>query len=160
MHDCDKKYGPGVVKIIGVGFEPEAYAGFREGGYFEGKIYLANKEELYRTAGYKRLGCLQCWGFCGLCCTKKACKYICRGRKDKIKWNVKGDGYQMGGVMLIRNDGTLLLNHAQTGFTDIPEIEELSKIIDKNIVDKRERVERIDSEHHELKIEKSNRETL
>lgn len=122
-----------MVKVIGIGFEPHHYEAFREGNYFNGKIYLANKRDLYRAAGYRRLGCLQCWGMCGLCCSKKAWSYLWKLRNEKLDWDVKGDGFQMGGVMLIRNDGTLLMNHEQKGFSDVPDIEELTRVIDQNI---------------------------
>ena len=105
------------------GQESDSDFSFQKGNYWNGDIYSIDKNvytQLYEKKGFGSLLGL-------LTIDKKVTKMV---KDNNVKGNFKGDGFQMGGQMIINTDGKVLLDHRQKAYGDDAEIDTLFDVLD------------------------------
>ncbi|VDM02464.1 unnamed protein product [Schistocephalus solidus] len=95
------------VRLIGIGHDVDGVEEFQREQFFSGELYLDPKKETYSALGYGSVGA--CSGFRSL--FKSEGRALIRETKDKgVKGNMKGDGWQLGGLLVVEK-GTPLNPH-------------------------------------------------
>lgn len=99
------------VGLAGVGLEKLGVDDFVEGGYFKGDLYLDEGKAIYSQMQFKRYNMLSIGGALVSSETRKA---NARSNARGIKGNMKGDGMQLGGTLVVSKGGEkVLLCHKQ-----------------------------------------------
>jgi len=96
--------------MIGVGLEELGLEEFQEGKYWSGELYIDQNQKCYQDLGYKRLGFFSA---IGSVLNKKGRDQLSEAKSKGISGNLKGDGMQTGGTLVIAAGGKVLLNHSQ-----------------------------------------------
>ncbi|CAG7833496.1 unnamed protein product [Allacma fusca] len=105
------------IRLIGIGLEETGYQEFLDAKYFDGDIYLDPKHEQYQALGYKKYNLCSIW--CVICCNADTRKVATEGRKNNIKNNWKGNGFQAGGTLIIEKGGQrVILSSKMQGLAD------------------------------------------
>ncbi len=96
--------------LIGVGFESRFVKPFVEGGYFSGELYVDDDMACYKALEYQR------FSFFDL--VKRLLSTTFRSRKAKadgmgISGDMKGDGFQNGGALIVDKGGKQLYEFIQ-----------------------------------------------
>jgi len=124
----DEEFGPKTVGMYGIGVEHFGYDEFKEGNFFSEKIYIDEGKRIYTTLGYpvKKLSNLY-----GL--LEKGFRARYQKSKDVgITGNLKGDGLQLGGTVVVSPEGKVLYHKGQEFYGDDPTNEELFNVIKLN----------------------------
>lgn len=103
------------VKLVGVGLEELGVEEFVKDKYFDGDLYIDATQQCYKDLGYKRVGYLS--GIASLA-TKEVRDTAAAAKKENISGNLKGDGFQTGGTVVLQQGGQVLLSYEQKGFAD------------------------------------------
>lgn len=130
----DEKYGKGVVNWVGICFEKVGYEEFKAGKFFDGKIFLDETRELYKTAGFIELGVL------GIAAKMVASDIISKTKEAEEKGftgDLKGDKGQLGGMLVVSPEGEVLYYFKQESFEDEPMKEEILKTIEDYFVSRK-----------------------
>lgn len=98
------------MRFIGVGFDSRFVKPFVTEGYFAGELYVDNDMQCYKALDYKR------FSFFDL--MKKIFKGTFKARSAKadqmgIQHDLKGDGFQNGGALIIAKGGKQLFEYIQ-----------------------------------------------
>lgn len=96
--------------MIGVGLEELGLEEFQEGKYWSGELYIDQNQKCYQDLGYKRLGFFSA---IGSVLNKKGRDQLSEAKSKGISGNLKGDGMQTGGTLVIAAGGKVLLNYSQ-----------------------------------------------
>jgi len=96
--------------MIGVGLEELGLEEFQEGKYWSGELYIDQKQKCYQDLGYKRLGFFSA---IGSVLNKKGRDQLGEAKSKGISGNLKGDGMQTGGTLVIAAGGKVVLNYSQ-----------------------------------------------
>ena len=117
--------------MIGIGPEFLGYEEFKKGQYFCDKTYIDVGKQLYHAMGYKSNGI---WNGYGLLDPgfKKAYR---EASENGVTGNLTGDGFQMGGVVIVDNKGKILFDYEQKYYGDDPKVEEILKVIEEHYAD-------------------------
>jgi len=99
------------VALIGVGLEELGLEEFQEGKFFNGELYIDAEKKCYKDLGFKRYNALTVMG--GLI-MKETRQSLAKANSKGIKGNMKGDGMQSGGMMIVTPESKVLLSHAMT----------------------------------------------
>lgn len=100
---------------MGIGLEELGLEEFQRGQFFSGDLFLDAKKDTYRLLGFKRIGVL---GFFPAIFSKKARDAYSKGKQDQVGGDLKGDGMQTGGTVVVEKGGKVLLSFKQEGFAD------------------------------------------
>jgi len=115
------------VRHVGIGLEELGVEDFVKGNYFDGELYIDLKKACYEQLNYKRLGV---FGAIGSLLKKKAREAFAAIKKEDIKGDMKGDGFQNGGTLIISAGGKeCLLNFVQDKAYDHVELEDVLKAL-------------------------------
>ncbi|EUB63581.1 hypothetical protein EGR_01663 [Echinococcus granulosus] len=113
------------VRLIGIGHDTEGVEEFREGQFFSGELYLDEKKETYAVLGCGSVGLVP--GMFSL--IQSAGRNLIRETKGKnVVGNLKGDGWQTGGLVVVDKDGSLLYFFKQTKVTDNPDYVKIKEL--------------------------------
>lgn len=98
------------MRFIGVGFDTKFVKPFVEEGYFAGELYVDDDMQCYKALDYQR------FSFFDL--MKRLLSFNFKTRKEKadgmgIKGNMKGDGFQNGGALVVDKGGKQLFEYIQ-----------------------------------------------
>ncbi|KAF0292138.1 Prostamide/prostaglandin F synthase [Amphibalanus amphitrite] len=104
------------VRLVGVGLEELGVEEFVEGQYFSGDLFIDLKQESYKEINMKRHSYFSIWpSVFG----KKGRDATSRAKSMSISGNLKGDGFLMGGTIVVNKGGTeTLLQFKQDGPAD------------------------------------------
>ncbi len=94
------------------------YEDFRDGKYFpDGKIYIDEDKSTYKIMEYGSKGIFSLFGMANPMVYVQARKASNKG----ITGNMKGDGFQLGGTIIVNQQGNIIFSHNQTSYTDHPD---------------------------------------
>jgi len=104
------------VRNVGVGLEELGLQDFVDGGFFNGDLYLDVGKQTYKDIGYYRYGMM---GVMMSLFNKKARDAVAKNRQDNLPSNLKGDGLQTGGTLVVSKGGAgVLLDFRQDNPAD------------------------------------------
>lgn len=120
---------PESFNFIGIGLSELNFKQFDEENNFkDAKIYLDLKKETYKALGYEVKGASSIKDFFDF----KILHMITEIYKKKLSGNLKGDGLQLGGTLIINRKGDVVFSHIQKTFHDYPERKELGEFFKIN----------------------------
>ncbi|KXJ09149.1 Prostamide/prostaglandin F synthase [Exaiptasia diaphana] len=99
------------VALIGVGLEELGLEEFQEGKFFTGELFIDGEKKCYKDLGFKRYGTLSVMASL---LTKEFRSAYAKSNAKGIKGNMKGDGLQTGGMLIVTSESKVLLSHAQS----------------------------------------------
>jgi len=115
------------VKNIAIGLEEFGLEEFVEGKYFNGDLYVDIGKQSYKDIGYYKYSTP---GVLLSLLTKKARDAIAKSKADKLPGNLKGDGLQTGGTLVITKGGVkVLLDFRQDNPADHVDAAEVLKVL-------------------------------
>ncbi len=100
----------------------DADRSFERLGFWRGPLYIVEKE-VYQSL-FGRKGLLN--NFFGLLDMDKEAYE----RSKQTPGNFKGDGFQLGGQMIVAKGGAILMDHRQKAFGDDAKLADIAKILD------------------------------
>jgi len=104
------------VRNVGVGLEELGLQDFVDGGFFNGELFVDVGKKTYTDIGYKRYGMA---GVMLSLLNKKARDAMAKNRQDNLPSNLKGDGLQTGGTLVVsKGGGEVLLDFRQDNPAD------------------------------------------
>jgi prostamide/prostaglandin F2alpha synthase len=115
------------VRLVGVGVEPLGVEDFMKEGYFVGEVYVDPDKQCYKDLGFKRMNVLSLVGSLFTQPTRAA---ISKSRQDGITGNLRGDGQQNGGTLVIATGGEMLLSHIESKPGDHVDVKDILKVLD------------------------------
>lgn len=114
------------VRLIGIGHDVDGVEEFQREQFFSGELYLDPKKETYSALGYGSVGA--CSGFRSL--FKSEGRALIRETKDKgVKGNMKGDGWQLGGLLVVEKGGKVLYSFQQQQVTENPDYSKVAEVL-------------------------------
>ncbi|VDK30762.1 unnamed protein product [Dibothriocephalus latus] len=114
------------VRLIGVGHDVDGVEEFQREQFFSGELYLDPKKEVYAAMGYGSVSVLS--GIGSL--FRSAGRALVRETKDKgVKGNQKGDGWQLGGLLVIEKGGRVLYSFQQQQVTENPDYSKVAEVL-------------------------------
>jgi len=113
--------------MIGVGVEELGVEEFVEGKFFDGELYIDTQKKSYQDLGFKRLGFFSA---IGSVLGKVGRAMISEAKSKGIDGNLKGDGMQNGGTIIVAPGGKVLLSYKQESPADHVAIEDVLKALD------------------------------
>lgn len=112
------------LKHIAIGLAKLDYEDFLKGDYFkEGKVYIDEVKETYEALNFNKKGATS---FFGLLNPKMYLKGIQASAKG-ISGNLKGDGLQLGGTIIVDKQGNVVFKHVQSSYSDQPSLDDIIK---------------------------------
>jgi prostamide/prostaglandin F2alpha synthase len=121
----NSKY-PDTVSLAAIGLAYLDYDDFAKAKYLDGDIYIDEKKETYKAMSYASLGLLSGYGLLAPSLYKKSNEASSKG----ITGNLKGDGFQLGGTLLIDQEGNVVWSHEQKSYADYPSEEGMFKAVE------------------------------
>lgn len=88
---------------------------FQQGQFFAGELFIDAKKETYKLLGFKRFNF---FSVIGSLFAKKARDAYSKAKQEKVGGDMKGDGMQTGGTMVIEKGGKTLLTFKQDNPAD------------------------------------------
>ncbi|XP_077301985.1 prostamide/prostaglandin F synthase-like [Arctopsyche grandis] len=113
------------VKLIGIGAEDIGAEEFKEGKFFDGDLYLSDKDA-YKNLGFKRFSYINVAMSMIWTQTRNA---ISKSKTMNVSGDLKGDGLQNGGALIVGKDGKILKHFIQDGPADHISNEDILKIL-------------------------------
>ena len=107
-----------MTRLIGVGLEPLGLEEFLEGNFFDGELFVDEKNESFRKLGFKRMSFLQLFP---AAFSKKSREAKAKADSMKLGGNLSGDGNQNGGCLVVGAGGTSIYTFKQENVSEIPE---------------------------------------
>jgi len=91
------------VRLIGIGLEKLGVDEFIEGKFFDGELYIDQGMKTFKSLNFKRLNILN---LAKAMVSSKARQAMDKGKKMALGGDLKGDGWQNGGLMVIEATGS------------------------------------------------------
>lgn len=98
------------VRLVGVGVEELGVEEFVQGKYWSGELYIDQKKSSYKALGFRRLGYL---AIAGAVMSKALRAGLAKAKEAGIEGNIKGDGFQNGGLIIVSKEGKVLFEYKQ-----------------------------------------------
>ncbi|BHF58062.1 hypothetical protein SprV_0100101100 [Sparganum proliferum] len=114
------------VRLIGVGHDVDGVEEFQREQFFSGELYLDPKKETYAAMGFGSVG-----AFSGLrSLFQSQGRSLIRETKDKgVQGNLKGDGWQLGGLLVVEKGGKVLYSFQQKQVTENPDYSKVAEVL-------------------------------
>ncbi|XP_070207988.1 prostamide/prostaglandin F synthase-like [Littorina saxatilis] len=103
------------VRLIGIGLEDLGLEDFQQGHFFDGELYVDTKKETYKLLGFKRFNFLSIFP---AIFSKVSRAAYSKAKAEKVGGDLKGDGMQTGGTMVVEKGGKTLLTFKQDSPAD------------------------------------------
>jgi len=103
------------IRFIGVGFDEKFLKPFVEGKFFDGELYIDANKECYNALQYQRFGFID---LMKLMFSSKWRQAIARAKTLNVGGDMKGDGFQNGGALVLDKNGKVLLDYRQEDAAD------------------------------------------
>lgn len=126
LRDAVSQFEAKGVQVVAITFEnlgedSDKDSSFSAGGYWTGPLYRVDKTVYHYIFGKKGiLGILDI--------DKDALKSV---RENKVSGNLKGDGFTLGGQILVAPPDRVVFEHKQARFGDDASVEELLKAVER-----------------------------
>lgn len=114
------------VRLVGVGLEQLGVEEFVEKKFWDGELYIDEKKQSYKDLGFKRFGLLS---LPGLLLSRIARTQMAKGKERGVGGDMKGDGYQNGGLIVVEKGGKLLYSYVQENPADHPNNDDILKAL-------------------------------
>jgi len=114
------------VRFIGVGFDKAFVKPFAEGKFFAGELYLDAEKELYNALNFERFSY---WDLIKKLFSAKWQSINSKGKAMGITSDLKGDGFQNGGALIVDKNGKVLYEYRQEDAADHISKEEILKAL-------------------------------
>jgi len=107
------------VRLIGIGLEPLGLQEFLDGNFFAGELYVDKDKKAFSKLNFKRLSFLQLFP---AVFAKKAREAVAKAKGLNLGGDMKGDGYQNGGCIVVGASGApTMFSFRQEDPSDHPE---------------------------------------
>jgi len=113
--------------MIGVGVEELGVEEFVAGKFFDGELFIDTQKKSYQDLGFRRLGFFSA---IGSILGKLGRAMISEAKSKGIEGNLKGDGMQNGGTIIVAAGGKVLLVYKQESPADHVALEDVLKALD------------------------------
>lgn len=124
IHPQLKEHG---VRLVGIGLEELGVQEFVDGQYFSGELFIDLKQESYTEMKMKKHSYFSIWPSVF---SKKGRDATSRAKTMAIAGNLKGDGFLMGGTIVVNKGGTeSLMQFKQEGPADHAENSDILKAL-------------------------------
>jgi len=100
------------IKLIGVGVDDVGKEEFTNGKFFDGDLYIASEKKTYSTLGFKRFSYMS---ILSALLWKESREALSKSRQLSLGGDLKGDGLQNGGALIVGKEGNLLTHFIQNG---------------------------------------------
>ncbi|KAF6019006.1 hypothetical protein EB796_022682 [Bugula neritina] len=110
--------------MIGIGLEELGVEEFVQGKFFDGELYIDTKKQCYKDMQYNRLSLFAV--------LRQLFTKLARDRyseSKKLGGDLKGDGLQNGGTLVVEKGGKVLLNFVQTNVAEHVEPSDVLKAL-------------------------------
>lgn len=97
------------MRLVALGHERLGLEEFVEAGYFDGPIYIDAEKRVYKALGASRASVFSI-------AKPSMWKAAARAKKKGFTGNMAGDGFQMGGLMVLEPNGAMVYRFAQPAF--------------------------------------------
>lgn len=114
------------MRLIGIGLEDVGLEEFQQGQFFSGELFIDTKKETYKLMGFRRLNFFSI--FPAIFSKNSRAAYN-KAKEDKLGGDLKGDGMQNGGALVIEKGGKTLLSFKQESPSDHVENAEVLKAL-------------------------------
>jgi prostamide/prostaglandin F2alpha synthase len=105
--------------LIGVGLEPLGLEEFVQGDFFSGDLFVDKDKKAFSKLGFKRLSFLQLFP---AIFSRKTREASSRAKSLNLGGDMKGDGYQNGGCIVVGSGGSpLIFSFRQEEVSDHPD---------------------------------------
>lgn len=94
------------VRLIGIGLEELGVDEFIEGKFFAGELYIDTDKKSFKDLNFKKLGFLN---MIPALIAKVARDAVRKGKAWKVGGDMKGDGFQNGGLLVVAPKGEKVL---------------------------------------------------
>jgi len=98
------------VRLVGIGFDTQFVKPFVVGGFFTGELYVDTEKECYKALQFQKFST---WSLVTQLASIKWLSAISKTRTMGISGDLKGDGFQNGGALVIGKDGQVLYEYRQ-----------------------------------------------
>jgi prostamide/prostaglandin F2alpha synthase len=105
------------------------YDDFVKANYLDGKIYIDEKKETYKALDYGSKTIFSLYGLLDMDLYRKNSE----ASKKGITGNLKGDGFQLGGTIIVDREGNVVYSFKQSKYTDEPSEEDIIKAVENFI---------------------------
>ena len=109
--------------FYGVGFDMVGFEDFKKKQYFKGKLFIDEGKSIYKSLGYKQ------GKVSGLFNSEFKKRYKKANQKG-IKGDFKGDGYQLGGTVVLSPSGEVIFHKRQKYYGDDPTEDEITSCVE------------------------------
>lgn len=103
------------IRFVGIGFDSKHVKSFVKENFFEGELFIDIERKCYAALQFKRITLKD---ILKSTLTAKWRHAISRACKMKLGGDLKGDGYQNGGALVVDKKGKLLYEYVQTDVTE------------------------------------------
>ncbi|XP_076033907.1 prostamide/prostaglandin F synthase-like [Oratosquilla oratoria] len=122
------------VRLIGIAPEELGLEEFVNGQFFTGELHIDADKKSYKALNFKRFNMLN---LLPTLFTKKARSAISKGKEAAVGGDMKGDGFQNGGLLVVSADGKdVLMEYHQDSPADHPQNNDILKALGLDIVEK------------------------
>lgn len=94
------------VRLIGIGLEEIGLEEFMAGKFFEGELYIDTDKKSFKALQYKKLGFLN---MVPALLSRVAREAVRKGKEWAVGGDMKGDGFQNGGLLVVGCKGEKVL---------------------------------------------------
>lgn len=115
------------IRLIGIGPEETGAQEFYDNKYFDGDVYTDINKEVYSKIGFKRYNYFSILFYIMSREGRSAYK---KGKAANIPWNLRGDGLQNGGALIVESGGKLLHSFRQEGAAETLPSEKILEVLD------------------------------
>lgn len=117
------------VRLVGVGLEELGVEEFVEKKFWSGELYIDQKKEAFNALGFKRISLLS---LPGMLISRIARRQNAKAKERGVGGDLKGDGFQNGGLVVVEKGGKVLYSFVQENVADHAENEDILKALKLN----------------------------
>ena len=112
--------------MYGIGVEHFGYEEFKEGKFFNGKLFVDEGKTIYKALGYPSKSLSNLWKLF----QEGSRRRYKQASNAGVQGNLRGDGLQLGGTVIVAPSGEVIYHKPQEFYGDDPQNEELVKVLD------------------------------
>lgn len=117
--------------MIGISLEEIKLDDFVAGGFWDGELYVDSKKQCYKDLSFVRAGVFN--AVYAAFFTAKGKQAFAKAKDEKTSSNVRGDGFQLGGILMVSRGGKeVLYKYVETNSLDEPPLDDVVKVLQSN----------------------------